>query len=220
MLAAPAARAQLDDRHDRAQLRAGADRRSSISGAIASAREMADGDPQRSAELGPVPLDSAELASSSRIVDANAQPRFPDWRQSARPALVVGSVARSGGSISRSTSACGTSIAGTQATGLHFTSQPNNWRRLSHIIADAIYKRVTGEEGYFDTRVAYVAETGPLNAGVKRIAIMDQDGANNRYHHRRRHHRHRRRASRRRCRRSSTWRSPSRAAARLPAECR
>src|SRR5258707_612721 len=45
----------------------------------------------------------------------------------------------------------------------------------------AIYKRVTGEEGYFDTRVAYVSETGPLNARVKRIAIMDQDGANNRY---------------------------------------
>jgi TolB protein len=72
-------------------------------------------------------------------------------------------------------------IAGAQATGLSFTSQPNNWRRLSHIISDAIYKRVTGEEGYFDTRVAYVSETGPLNNRVKRIAIMDQDGANNRY---------------------------------------
>ncbi len=72
-------------------------------------------------------------------------------------------------------------VQATQATGLSFTSQPNNWRRLSHIIADAIYKRVTGEEGYFDTRVAYVSETGPLNQRVKRIAIMDQDGANNRY---------------------------------------
>ena len=72
-------------------------------------------------------------------------------------------------------------MVGQQATGLSFTSQPANWRRLAHIIADAIYKRVTGEEGYFDTRVAYVSETGPLNARVKRIAIMDQDGANNRY---------------------------------------
>ena len=47
--------------------------------------------------------------------------------------------------------------------------------------ADAIYKRVTGEDGYFDTRVAYVSETGPANNRTKRIAIMDQDGANNRY---------------------------------------
>ena len=81
-------------------------------------------------------------------------------------------------------------IAGAQATGLSFTSQPNNWRRLAHIIADAIYKRVTGEEGYFDTRVAYVSETGPLNSRVKRIAIMDQDGANNRYITDGAHHRH------------------------------
>jgi len=72
-------------------------------------------------------------------------------------------------------------LKGDQATGLSFTSQPSNWRRLGHIIADAVYKRVTGEEGYFDTRVAYVSETGPLNNRTKRIAIMDQDGANNRY---------------------------------------
>ena len=44
---------------------------------------------------------------------------------------------------------------GQQATGLSFTSQPNNWRRLGHIIADAIYKQITGEEGYFDTRVVF-----------------------------------------------------------------
>ena len=72
-------------------------------------------------------------------------------------------------------------VVGQQATGLSVTSQAEKWRRLAHIIADAIYKRVTGEEGYFDTRIAYVAETGPLNARVKRIAIMDQDSANNRY---------------------------------------
>ena len=62
-----------------------------------------------------------------------------------------------------------------------FTSQPSNWRRIAHIIADAIYKRITGEEGYFDTRIVYVAESGPAQQRVKRLAIMDQDGANNRY---------------------------------------
>ena len=93
---------------------------------------------------------------------------------------MVGSIANVGGNIKVDFRLWDV-VEGEQATGLSFTSQPNNWRRLGHIIADAIYKRVTGEEGYFDTRVAYVSETGPLNNRVKRIAIMDQDGANNRY---------------------------------------
>jgi TolB protein len=113
-------------------------------------------------------------------VDANAPPRFPDWRGVGAAGLVVGQVSTIGGNLKVDFRLWDV-VVGQQATGLSFTSQPNNWRRLSHIIADAIYKRVTGEEGYFDTRVAYVAETGPLNARVKRIAIMDQDSANNRY---------------------------------------
>jgi TolB protein len=113
-------------------------------------------------------------------IAANAQPRFPDWRQVGAAGLVVGSVAQVGGNIKVDFRLWDV-IQSSQATGLSFTSQPSNWRRLSHIIADAIYKRVTGEEGYFDTRIAYVSESGPLNQRVKRIAIMDQDGANNRY---------------------------------------
>jgi len=113
-------------------------------------------------------------------LDANAQPRFPDWRKVGAAGLVVGSVAQVGGNIKVDFRLWDV-IQSSQATGLSFTSQPANWRRLSHIIADAIYKRVTGEEGYFDTRIAYVSESGPLNQRVKRIAIMDQDGANNRY---------------------------------------
>ena len=104
----------------------------------------------------------------------------PTGAASARPALVVGQIQQAGGNIKVDFRLWDV-VVGQQATGLSFTSQPGNWRRLAHIIADAIYKRVTGEEGYFDTRVAYVSETGPLNARVKRIAIMDQDGANNRY---------------------------------------
>src|SRR5712672_3400792 len=115
-----------------------------------------------------------------RNLAANAQPRFPDWRNIGAAGLVVGSVANVGGNIKVDFRLWDV-IQSSQATGLSFTSQPNNWRRLAHIISDAIYKRVTGEEGYFDTRVAYVAETGPLNNRVKRIAIMDQDSANNRY---------------------------------------
>ncbi|MEH6401772.1 MAG: Tol-Pal system beta propeller repeat protein TolB [Sneathiella sp.] len=60
--------------------------------------------------------------------------------------------------------------------GLQYTSQPTNWRRTAHLIADQIYKRLTGEEGYFDTRIVYVSESGPQDRRVKRLAIMDQDG--------------------------------------------
>jgi TolB protein len=113
-------------------------------------------------------------------INANAAPRFPDWRSIGATGLVVGQIANVGGNLKVDFRLWDV-VAGNQAAGLSFTSQPNNWRRLAHIIADAIYKRVTGEEGYFDTRLAYVGETGPLNARIKRIAVMDQDGANNRY---------------------------------------
>ena len=68
-----------------------------------------------------------------------------------------------------------------QIAGKAFTSNPKNWRRVSHLIADEIYTRLTGEEGYFDSRIVYIAETGPLDKRIKRLAIMDQDSANQRY---------------------------------------
>ena len=63
----------------------------------------------------------------------------------------------------------------------HSTPPLENPRRVAHIISDAIYTRVTGEAGYFDSRVVFVDESGPKNQRVKRLAIMDQDGANVRY---------------------------------------
>ena len=65
-------------------------------------------------------------------------------------------------------------------TGLAYFTIPSNWRRVAHIVADAIYKRITGEDGYFDTRVVYISEAGPATKRIKRLAIMDQDGENNR----------------------------------------
>ena len=115
-----------------------------------------------------------------RDVDANQPPRFADWRGIGAAGVVVGQVSQAGGNIKVDFRLWDV-VASNQAAGLSFTSQPANWRRLAHIIADAIYKRVTGEEGYFDTRIAYVSESGPGNARVKRIAIMDQDGANSRF---------------------------------------
>ena len=65
--------------------------------------------------------------------------------------------------------------------GMAYTTTPQNWRRIAHIISDEIYKRITGEDGYFDSRIVYVAESGSATARVKRLAIMDQDGYNHKY---------------------------------------
>ena len=107
-------------------------------------------------------------------------PHFADWRILNAQGLVVGRVeAQSDGRLKvefRLWDVFGEQ----QMTGLAYFTVPNNWRRVAHIVADAIYKRITGEDGYFDTRIVYVAETGPGNNRVKRLAIMDQDGENNR----------------------------------------
>ncbi len=113
-------------------------------------------------------------------LNPSAAPRFPDWRQVGAAGLVVGQMTTVGGNIKVDFRLWDV-VVGQQATGLSFTSTPDKWRRLAHIISDAIYKRVTGEEGYFDTRIAFVSESGPLNNRIKRIAVMDQDGANVKY---------------------------------------
>ena len=72
-------------------------------------------------------------------------------------------------------------FAGQQLTGQQYFTSPDNWRRVAHIISDAIYERLTGEKGYFDSRIVFVDETGPKDRRVKRLALMDQDGAGVRY---------------------------------------
>ena len=68
-----------------------------------------------------------------------------------------------------------------QLLGQSMTATPENWRRIAHKIADAIYEKLTGQEGYFDTRIVFVAESGPRGKRIKRLAIMDQDAANASY---------------------------------------
>lgn len=68
-----------------------------------------------------------------------------------------------------------------QMEGLAYTAEKAGWRRVAHLIADAVYKRITGEDGYFDTRIVYIAERGPPDRRVKRLAIMDQDGENHKF---------------------------------------
>jgi TolB protein len=119
----------------------------------------------------------------SFVQDANSllvQPHFADWRVLNAQALVVGKIEMQSDGRLKVEFRLWDVFSEQQMTGLAYFSIPNNWRRVAHIVADAIYKRITGEDGYFDTRVVYIAETGPLDKRVKRLAIMDQDGENNR----------------------------------------
>ncbi len=115
------------------------------------------------------------------VAATGGQPRFGDWRQINAQALVTGTVGTQGDGRLRVEFRLWDVFAEQQLTGYGYTTTRQNWRRIAHIIADEIYKRITGEDGYFDTRIVYVAESGPALKRVKRLAIMDQDGANNRY---------------------------------------
>lgn len=122
------------------------------------------------------PLDPASFLEKVR--DINAAPRFPDWRAIRADALVVGNVGRTADGRLVSEFRLWDVASGRQLAGQRFATNAQNWRRIGHIIADQVYERLTGEKGYFDTRVVFVDETGPKDKRVKRLAIMDQDGKN------------------------------------------
>jgi TolB protein len=108
-------------------------------------------------------------------------PAFPQWRSAGAQALVTGFVqSRGDGKI---TVGCYLYdvTAGRELARQGFVVAPTDWRRAAHKCADTVYARMTGEGAFFDSRVVYVAETGPANARVKRIAVMDSDGTNHRY---------------------------------------
>jgi TolB protein len=116
-----------------------------------------------------------------QVVPPSATPNFANWRPLNAQALVSGSVAPTGDGRIMAEYRLWDVVSGQYLVGKQFFASPDNWRRLAHIIADSVYERLTGERGYFDTRVAFVDETGGKAQRVKRLAIMDQDGANVRY---------------------------------------
>jgi TolB protein len=108
-------------------------------------------------------------------------PDFGYWRGASAQALVQGFVqAGAGGRLNVGCYLYDVAL-GTELTRAGFEVGPSDWRRAAHKCADAIYTRLTGEGPYFDSRVIYVSETGPKNRRIKRLAIMDQDGANHRF---------------------------------------
>ncbi len=109
------------------------------------------------------------------------QPKFQAWRAINAQILVSGQAETLDNGRLRIEFRLWDITVGAQMAGFAYTTEPGNWRRVAHIVADAIYERITGEKGYFDTRIVFIEEAGPLKKRVKKLAIMDQDGANVRY---------------------------------------
>src|SRR5919108_2342598 len=125
------------------------------------------------------PIDRGAFIQTPQALQA--VPRFGDWRVINAEALVTGSVQQQPDGRIRVEFRLWDVVAEQQMAGLALTAPQSNWRRLAHRVADAIYSRLTGEDGYFDSRIVYIAESGAKERRIKRLAIMDQDGANHRF---------------------------------------
>src|SRR5499427_7789609 len=135
------------------------------------------GNLQRSGLFAPI----NPAAFIEKITNSDNVPRFTDWRTINAQALVTGRITRQGDGRLKAEFRLWDVFAGQQLDGKQYFTTPDNWRRIAHIISDAIYERLTGDKGYFDSRIVFVDETGPKDRRVKRLAIMDQDGAGVRY---------------------------------------
>jgi TolB protein len=125
------------------------------------------------------PIDQA--AYIEKISNIGNAPRFADWKQINAQALVTGKLSRLPDGRLEADFHLWDVFAGNRLDGKRYETPSDNWRRVAHIISDRIYERMTGEKGYFDSRVVFIDESGPKERRVKRLAIMDQDGANVRY---------------------------------------
>jgi len=125
-----------------------------------------------------LPIDKRSFIQDNESL--SNKPRFEDWKLIKAQALITGQVKFVDEKL-RVEFRLWDVLAAKELMALAFTTVPENWRRVGHIISDKIYERLTGEKGYFDTRIIYVAEEGPKTKRVKKLAIMDQDGANNKF---------------------------------------
>jgi TolB protein len=125
------------------------------------------------------PIDPS--AFIERITSIDVPPRFPDWQAIKAQELVVGRVTRQPDGRVKVEFRLWDVFAGQYLAGQLYTVTPDNLRRIGHIISDQVYTRLTGEKGYFDSRIVFIDETGSKERRVKRLAIMDQDGAGVRY---------------------------------------
>jgi TolB protein len=138
--------------------------------------QVITGDLERSGLFAPI----NQAAFVEQTLDVNVQPRFADWKTINAQALVSGQATVEGGRLTVNFRLWDV-YSEQQLLGLQFTTTPENWRKLAHKISDAVYERLTGEKGYFDTRIVFVSESGERLNRKKQLAIMDQDGANPSY---------------------------------------
>lgn len=120
----------------------------------------------------------SETAFISPVTNFNAPVQYADWKAINAQALVTGAVSVNGDRITVKFRLFDTFSEAPLGDGLQFTGTADYWRRLGHKVADQVYSRITGEGGYFDSRVVFVSETGPKDARQKRLAVMDYDGEN------------------------------------------
>ena len=122
-----------------------------------------------------------EEAFISRFTSFDAPPEWRDWKAINAQGLVAGSVSTAGGAIELRFRLYDVFAEDELGQGLALGGTEAELRRIAHKAADQVYSRLTGEAPYFDSRVAFVSETGPKNARAKRLAVMDYDGANVQY---------------------------------------
>ena len=108
-------------------------------------------------------------------------PDFPSWRAVSVQLISTGKLERTSSGAVKVSFKVYDALLSETLLHLSLTTQPDNWRRLAHLISDQIYERITGETGYFDSRIAFVAESGTAKVTKKRLAVIDSDGANLRY---------------------------------------
>jgi TolB protein len=126
------------------------------------------------------PIDPS--AYIEKITNFDTVPNYQDWRAINAQALITGRISQQSDGRLKAEFRLWDVLAGQQlGVGQQYLTTPDNWRRLAHIISDAVYERVTGNKGYFDTRIVFVDETGTKLRRIKRLALMDQDGANVKY---------------------------------------
>ncbi len=121
-------------------------------------------------------LDPASFIETQTNIDY--KPTFADWRVIKSDALVSGRIKTESASRIIVDFRLWDVFAGQQLKGVRFATTPDNWRRTAHKASDAIYEALTGEGGYFDSRIVFIDERGPKTNRKKRLAIMDQDGEN------------------------------------------
>jgi TolB protein len=117
-------------------------------------------------------------AHIAKVTSLDAAVQFADWKAINAQALITGAVGVNGDRVQVRFRLWDVFAQAPLGEGLQFEGSAQSWRRMGHKVADAVYARLTGEGGYFDSRVTYVLASGPKEARRKQIAIMDYDGAN------------------------------------------